>query len=198
MKLREIIKLSSVMLNLDDILNGEHIYDESFDITDEQNVILNGSIEERNLNLLVKCFNLVYSELATDYFPLITLENIEVINGSFNLNNLQNNFYKIVKLENEQGFVGKFEIYDNILYIKNGKYKLIYAYTPEKVTLNSDINNFNGKIVDRVFAYGLNKEFCFISGLYSEAESYKTKFEEAIKSASILKRNINLPRRRWN
>ena len=126
------------------------------------------------------------------------LENIEVTNGSFNLKNLQNNFYKIVKIESENGLVERFEIYDNILYVKNGKYKLVYAYSPEKVTLNSDVNTFNGKIVDRIFAYGLNKEFCFISGLYSEAESYKTKFEEAIKSVSIVKRNINLPRRRWN
>lgn len=198
MKLREIIKLSCMMLSIDDVLNGEKLYDENFDILDEDSIITSGSVEERNLNLLVKCFNLVYSEIATDYFPLITMENIKVSNKSFNLNELQNNFHKIIKIECNDKIVDKYEIYDSILYLDNGEYKIVYAYTPTKVTLNSEINNFNGKIVDRVFAYGLNKEFCFISGLYSEAESYKTKFEQGLESASRLKRNIKLPKRRWN
>lgn len=198
MKLREIVKLSCIMLNIDEVLNGEKLYDESFDIENENSIILTGSVEERNLNLLVRCFNLVYNEIATDYFPLITLENIKITNGSFNLNNLQNKFYKLIKIESDDILVNKFEIYDNILYLKNGDYKIVYAYSPDKVTLNSEINTFNGKIMDRIFAYGLNKEFCFISGLYSESESYKAKFEESLKSAKIVKHSIKLPKRRWN
>ncbi|MBE5745764.1 MAG: hypothetical protein E7359_00540 [Clostridiales bacterium] len=198
MKLREVIKLSSIMLNIDEVLNGDKIYDESYDLIDEKSINTSNSVEERNLNLLVKCFNLVYTELATDYFPLITMETIKIENGSFNLNNLSNIFYKIVKIECNDNLVDKFDIYDNILYLKNGEYKIVYAYTPVKVSLNSELNTFNGKISDRVFAYGLNKEYCFISGLYSEAESYRTKFEECLKSASVLKHSIKLPKRRWN
>lgn len=197
MKLREIIKLSCVMLSLDEILQSTELYDENFDILDEQSVTTSGTNIERNLNLLIKCFNLAYSELATDYFPLITLEKIIVNDGNFNLKNLQNDFYKLVKLEDRDGLSACYDIYDNILYTKNGEYTLVYCYVPQKLTLNSEVNNFNGKLVDRVFAYGVNKEYCFISGLYSEAESYKSKFEEAIKLCKTIKREIKLPRRRW-
>jgi len=197
MKLREIIKLSCVMLSLDDLLSSTELYDENFDILDEHSVTTSGTNIERNLNLLINCFNIAYSEIATDYFPLITLEKIIVTNGCFKLSNLQNEFYKLVKLEDKEGLSVCYDIYDNILYVKNGEYNLVYCYVPNKLTLNSEVNNFNGKLVDRVFAYGINKEYCFISGLYSEAESYKSKFEEAIKASKTIKREIKLPRRRW-
>lgn len=197
MKLREIIKLSAIMLSLDDVLECEELYDESYDILKENEIIASGNSVEKNLNLMIRCFNLVYNEIATDYLPLVTIENINITTGNFDLKNLENHFYKLIKLEDKHGNNVKFDIYDNILYVKNGEYKVVYCYIPEKVTLNSEVNNFNGKIVDRVFAYGLNKEYCFISGLYSEAESYKTKFEESLKSASSLKKDIKLPHRRW-
>ena len=197
MKLREIIKLSAIMLSIDDVLNGDKIYDETFDITDEKSIIADGSIEERNLNLLIRCFNLAYNELATDYFSLLHCEKIVVKNGSFNLNLLNQNFHKIVKLSCNEEVCEKFEIYDNILYVKDGEYNIVYSFIPEFATLNTEINNFNGSVTERILVYGLNKEYCFISGLYSEAESYKIKYEEAIKQALSFKRNINLPKRRW-
>ena len=197
MKLREIIKLSCVMLGLEELLTSTELYDENFDILDEHSVTTSGTNIERNLNLLIKCFNISYSEIATDYFPLITLETIKVTDGCYKLKNLQNEFYKLIKLEDSDGFSCYYDLYDNILYVKNGEYKLVYCYVPNKLTRNSEVNNFNGKLVDRVFAYGINKEYCFISGLYSEAESYKSKFEEAIKSSKIIRRQIRLPKRRW-
>lgn len=197
MKLRDIIKLSSIMLSLDDIITSEELYNEEFDIKDEKSIIFDGTSIERTINLMIHCFNIINSEIATDYFPLVSLETIEVKNGIFNLASLDHEFYKLVKLEDKNFLSAKYEIYDNILYAKDGKYKIVYCYVPEKVTLNSEINNFNGKVLDRVFAYGINKEYCFISGLYSEADSYKTKFEESLKMAQMLKREIKLPKRRW-
>lgn len=197
MKLREIIKLSCVMLGLEDLLTSTELYDEAFDTLDENVLLSQGTNTQKNLNLLVKCFNIVNSEIATDYFPLITLEKISVKDGSFKLIDLQNDFYKLIKLEDKDGLSVCYEIYDNILYVKNGEYNLVYCYVPQKLTLNSEVNNFNGKLVDRIFAYGINKEYCFISGLYSEAECYKNKFEDGIKFSKIVRKQINLPKRRW-
>ncbi len=197
MKLREIIKLSAIILNLDDVLNGTKIYDETYDITNEQNVIKNGTVEERTLNLLMRCFNLVYSEIATDYFPLICQEKITVQNGNYKLSDLENRLYKLVKIEDEDYKEPKFKIYDNVLYVKNGTYTIVYSFVPTKCSLNSEVNNFNGKIVDRIFAYGINKEYCFISGLYEEAESYRLKFEDCIKLCKSNQKNLTLYKRRW-
>lgn len=197
MKLRDIIKLSSIMLNLEDILNSEKLYDETFVIENEQEVIKGNDDVEKEINLLIRCFNLVYNEIATDYFPLIKMEEIEVSKGFFNLNRLENRFYKFVKLEDKNSVSINCKIYDNILYAKDGKFKLIYGYIPNKVGLNDEIINFNGKLDERIFALGLNKEYCFIGGLYEEAKSYKTKFEEGLKSISAIKKNITMPKRRW-
>lgn len=197
MKLRDIIKLSAIMLSIDDVLNGTKLYDEIYDIEDEENIIVSGSLEERNLNLLMRCFNLAYKELATDYFTLVAKEKVKIENGVFYLTDLAEEFYKIIKVEDKSGKNIKYEIYGSSLFCKDGEYFVYYAYVPSFAKLNTELNNFNGKATERIFVYGLNKEYCFISGLYSEAESYKVKFEEAIKQAMKVKKNLNLPKRRW-
>lgn len=198
MKLREIVKLSSIMLNIEDVLNSTKLYDESFDVLDEDTTLTGDTNIDKTFNLLIRCFNLVYSEIATDYLPLINKEEIEVKNGQFELKNLNKNFYKLVKLEDKNFNSVNCEIYNDILYSLDGEYNLVYCYKPSFATLNSEINDFNGKITDRVLAYGLNKEYCYILGLYEDAESYKTKFEESLKSLNVIKKNIVLKnKRRW-
>ena len=187
------------MLQLDDILTMEELYNDSFDITNEDLYLKddeeNNALNIRNLNLLIRCFNLVYSEISSDYIPLIYKETITV-NGEFDLNNLSKKFYKIIKLEKNNKEILDFEIYSNTLFAKEGVYTITYRYTPEYATLNSNIENFNGKVLDRIFAYGLNKEYCYISGLYSEAESWKNKFEDSMKLI-LNKTSFSLPKRRW-
>jgi len=197
MKLREIIKLACVILQLDELLNSEYLFDENYDILDEQSILTSGTSTEKTLNLLIKCFNLAYSEIATDYLPLITMQNVTVYDGVYNLNALDNNFYKLIKLENKNGESSSFKIVDNILYAKNGDYQLYYCYIPNALTLNSDVSNFNGRVYDRIFVYGLVKEFYCINGLYEEAKFFQTKFEESIKNSKVVKKEIKLPKRRW-
>lgn len=200
MKLRDIVKLSATMLSLDDILNANKIYDATFDVSNEYNAVTEGNVkteEEKTLELLVRCFNLVYSELASDYIPLVICENIVVLKGSFNLTLLDNKFYKIVKLVDKFGVDVKCEIFDDVLYAKDGEYKIIYCYKPQFATLNSELVDFNGKITDRVFALGLCKEYCYICGQYNESQDYKTKFEDSLKACDKIKKNIVMPKRRW-
>lgn len=197
MKLREIVKLSSIMLNLDDVLSSSKLYDETFDITSEQTTLTGEDELDKTFNLLIRCFNLSYSEIATDYLPLINYETIEVTNKNFDLSKLSKKFFKLIKLEDKNSFDVKYTIYNNTLVAKDGEYNIIYCYLPSFASLNSDVEDFNGKIVDRVFAYGLCKEYCYISGLYDEAESFKVKFEESLKALNSNKKNIVLPKRRW-
>lgn len=200
MKVRDIVKLSATMLGLDELLDGSKIYDETFDIEKEYNEITEGAVkssEEKTLELLTRCFNLVYKEIATDYIPLAIVENIEVSGGSFSLSKLDKDFYKLCRLENKFGIEVKCEIYDNVLYVKDGNYRIVYCYKPEFATLNSEVSDFNGKLTDRVLALGLNKEYCYVSGEYDQSGVYKSKFEESLECAMRARKNIVMPRRRW-
>ncbi len=195
MTVRDIVKLSSTMLELNDVLNLECLNDETFNITKEYNVTTE---DEKNcLVKLVRCFNNVYTEIATDYLSLVKIENITVESGSFDLTNLSNKFYKFIKLLNEFGEDVRCEIYDEILYVKNGKYRLYYCYVPEFATLNDKVNNFNGRVTERVFALGLNKEFCYMNGMLDEANFYRNEFERSLEKSYGDKKNIVLPKRRW-
>ncbi|MGN1208380.1 MAG: hypothetical protein ACI4TI_02825 [Christensenellales bacterium] len=200
MKLRDIVKLSATILGLDEILDSSKIYDETFDVEKEYSQTVDGTTktnEEKIIELMVRCFNLVYQEIATDYIPLIECENIEIGSGSFCLSGLGKKFYKLIKLVDKFGVEVKSEIYDDVLYAKNGNYRIIYCYKPEFATLNSDLNDFGGKLTDRVFALGLNKEYCYVCGQYNESEAFKTKFEDSLSRCATVRKNMVMPKRRW-
>ncbi len=200
MKLRDVVKLSATMLSLDEILTGDKIFDETFEVTKEYNKVTEGVIktdEEKTLELMVRCFNLAYQEIATDYLPLVVCEDIEISDGSFDLTKLDNRFFKFVKLINKNSFEEKCEIYDDVLYAKNGTYKIIYCYIPSFAGLNSQLLDFNGKITDRILALGLCKEYCYICDRFNESTAFKTKFEDSLKACFKTKKNIVLPKRRW-
>ena len=57
MKLKDIIKLSCVMLNLDDVLNSDLLDDDNFALKTFEEISKNGTNVEQTINLLVKCFN---------------------------------------------------------------------------------------------------------------------------------------------
>ncbi len=200
MKLRDVLKLSATMLSLDEILDGSKIYDETFDCSKDYtkpSEETTKTSEEKTLELLVRCFNLVYQEIATDYIQLAVCEDITISDGNFNLNSLDNKFYKLIKLVDQNGFDKKCEIYDDVLYAKNGNYKIIYCYIPTFALLNSDLCDFNGKITDRLFALGVCKEYCYICSRFNESNAYKNKFEDSLKACDKSKKNIVLPKRRW-
>lgn len=189
MQIVNIIKNACVFLQKDDLIKVVELGGDEVS-TDEQ---------KRELNILLRCLNLVYNQIATDYIPLIHTEKIATINGEFLLKNFDKKIIDIKKVEDKFGIKTTFKLYPDKILTINGEISITYTYQPEElININSEMESFSEKVSERVMSYGLAMEYSFISGLYDDALIWEKRFKDGLKIASRNKSDMKLPPRRWN
>lgn len=181
MEVKKVIKQVATLLQLTNVINVNF---DDFENADSQT--------KKDVNLILSSINEVLSDVAIDFIPLKTSENITVSGGTFDLTNLTNAFYKLVKVHTKKKYVVDFET----LIIENGSYKVDYLYLPDEYELADDIEEFDNRLTIYNLSYGVAAEFCAISGNYSEAEMWNSKFINSMENCK--KRKIaDLKQRRW-
>lgn len=184
----QVVELTATYLQLEEVLEMEELGGTEVNPTE---------LTQKNLELLVRCVNLVYQELATDYIPLKHAEEITVSSGEFLFENLTKSIINVLSLKNLDGENKKFKIYPNAIKVENGTYQIEYSYLPSEVSLGNEVEAFSGRISERILAYGVASEYSFISGLFEEASMWKKRFEDAVLIASRKKSPLRMPTRRW-
>ena len=164
--------------------------------TGEQNEIVLSKREMEKLESLLLCFNLVNQEIASDYLPFLTKENVEVKGDTIAFSDLSKRVINIYEVKDKFGFNLHFRIMSN--YIKtNCKAKsVVYSFLPEKMQLEDEIEFFNG-LSARIYAYGVASEFLLVSGVSSDAEIWEERFKESLFMLSRKHGEHLLPKRRW-
>jgi hypothetical protein len=187
-EVKEIVKLAAIYLQLEEVLALE---------TFGGDVAEADANTAKNLELLVRCLNLVYNELASDYVPLKHSEEVLVEDGEIDINTLEKRLISVLKLANKDGKNVKYKVYPTAIKIENGTYDLEYSYLPNEVELTDSIEEFGGKLTERIIAYGVASEYTLISGLFDEAELWKKRFLDSLIVATGKKSEIKMPARRW-
>lgn len=155
--------------------------------------------QKKELALLLKCLNLTYSEIASDYVPLLCCENIQTENGKIMFCDLTKNFCELKSLKDENGYRLKYKLFPDYILTDASKVEITYSYLPTALTsYESLVENFSKKVSEKILAFGLAMEYCFISGLYDDAEMWEKRFKDALFIKNNKKTEIKLPRRRWN
>lgn len=191
MEVISIIKLVATYLQLDDLLND---------------VLLGGSNEtseenQKEINLLVSCVNLCNNIVATDYIPLTRTSVINNSNGIIPIDSVDNGnktIYEILNVKNKFDESQVFKIVGNDIKTVKGFIQINYSYFPDSVELDSIISCYLTKLTDRIFAYGVACEYCFIKGMYDDASMWDARFKDSMKTICRPKKNITIPARSWN
>ncbi len=178
MTVKEIIITSCKMLQED--LLAQKINDES-ELSEEENSLKNE---------LVKCFNFIQNEIATEYIPLIKVEEVTNVEGGLLLSSLSEKIAYVISLKNSIGENVKYKIIGNKL-VFEGKATLTYCYCPKKVELSSEC-----KIIlpERVMAYGVLREYYLLQGFASEASVFEKKFKNSLLNFSRRKSEVVMPK----
>ncbi len=170
----------------------------------EQNEILskwNASIalntyEQNTVDFLVKCFNLVNQEIASEYLPLLCTEAVDVENDFLDFSSLSNKVLNIVSVEDENSMTLRYKKYPNSIKIFGYAKSVTYNFLPEDLTISDDVSLFNG-LTARVYAYGIASEFFLVKGMSSEAQIFEERFKQGLFALSRQKGEHRMPRRRF-
>lgn len=170
----------------------------------EQNEILSkwnasislGANEQETVNFLVKCFNLVNQEIATEYLPLYCTEAVDVENGILNYADLKKIVLNIESVEDSKGFLLRYKKYPNSIKIYGRAKNVTYCYLPDELSINDDVVFSNG-LSTRIFAYGIASEFFLVKGMSSEAQIFEERFKSGLFALSQRRGEHRIPKRRF-
>lgn len=185
MKVKDIIKIACDYIGCDDIVSKLEL--------SEPNLSEN---QQKTVNNLVKCLNLVQNEIATEFIPLSTIEEVKaqdfkVLYSSFSkkpiaIVDARDKFYRRVR----------FRAFADYLMIYAASAKVKYYYQPAEIT-SCEQDLTEALVPMRTYAYGVVREYYLQQSLSDEADIFEVRFKDSIEVFSRKKNQICMPRRRW-
>ena len=134
-------------------------------------------------NDLVRYYNLVEQELATDYFPLLEVEKFFHVEDKIYYKDFSRNPYMLKGIQDFHGDSVSFRLapeYINL--IKNydgGTFFVKYYYIPDAKELYSTCT-YGAEYIS-ILKYGIAAEYCLANGDFEQAKIYNDKYKERIK-----------------
>lgn len=148
----------------------------------------------KELKMLVRCANLTYQELLTDFFPAYITERVKFTNGFLPYTDLSEEIIDIRGLNNGGSIkytADAMGIYADVDYAD-----LTYSYMLPELTLDSYVG-IDGRLTAKVFALGICAEYCLINNLFTESIAFDSRYREGLKNLLKKKTEIRLKERRW-
>lgn len=186
MTVKEVLELSCMFLGKEELLESGYFKGEEI----EESL-------KSEFEMLQKCLNLIVAEIATDYLPIYATKTAKTNGGELILDDIDENIFQIVKIQNEQGYNVKFKVLGEVLKVKSSVCTITYTKYASKADLNGNVETFSGKLSARVLAYGVAMEFSFISSLYDDASIWENRYKNSLFLLKEKKNNIIMPSRRW-
>lgn len=183
MNIKNIIKSIGVILGKFDLINA----------------ITSGQVDafKNDIDILMHCVNVIINEIVSDYIPVFKVEEIDVVDGKYPIDSLSSKLLAIRNIKYKNGNNVKFSIENKHIVLPNGKFSIKYSYLPSSYTFDDEITELDSQITERVIVCGVVSEYYYLSGLYSEAELWRSKFEGGINSACKRLTNIIMRGRIW-
>lgn len=186
MTVKDILILSSELIDRKDLSDyfEKGSSETSIDITDDAKIML-------------KCYNLIISQIISEYYRLTTVEKFNTENGILEYKNLEKNAFSIVKVMDENLNKINAKIYPTKLLTKVNTGYLEYEYIPKEQVLSDNFIFEKTPITNRVVALGVASEYLFIKGCFAESENYNRKFLNAVLSSISKSGKLVIPARKW-
>ena len=182
MVVRDIIKAAALQLGM---------YEDYAAYEKKENPAFEGEVAT-----LVECFNTVENELALDYLPLFAEARLKTPDGKLYFKQFNKKITRVVKVKDLSGTETAYRIFPEYLEVAPGEYDILYAYAPAQKTLG-DKTDFQLRVSERLFAYGIAAEYLLVKGAYQEAAAWDAKYKEAIAAAYRAGNAKKIASRRW-
>ena len=182
MLVKDVIKLACNFTENDEIANA---IKNNTTLTENQSVVV---------DMLMNCFNLVRNEIATEYVPIIVKETIVPSDFKIYFSSFSNRVFEIISVKDNNGRNVKYKKFDDYLMVFAGQVEIVYKTIPENLTISQ---SFSSTLPERVFAYGVAREYYFTQTLFDDADIWEERFKNSLRVLTRKKSEIKMPNRRW-
>ncbi len=152
--------------------------------------------DEEKVDVLLRCFNLVNQEIASDYLPFLCTEKIDVNNSILSFEDLSKTLINVYELKGSFGKSVRYKLYPNYIEVFGRAKSITYSFLPSDFALSDEFEFYNG-LSARIYAYGVASEYLLCDGLSEDAEIWEERFKESLFVLSRKKSETRLPKRRW-
>ncbi len=152
---------------------------------------------KNNVDLLVKCFNLVLNTICTEYVKLKDSTLICSTHKRISYDQItNNNICNVLCVEDESGQGVVFADYGGeIVLYADGKYKVTYTYYLNDFEIDESVNEIN--LPSKSIAYGVASEYLYINKLYDDANIWDVRFKNSLLNLLSNKKHMYVKPRRW-
>ena len=195
MKVIDVLKDTCTFLQLEDELKYLKSFNEETN-TFENDVEINDDVKH-NVDLLVKCFNLVLNTICTEYLKFKDSTLVVSSNKRISYDQItNNNICNVLCVEDETGQGVVFADYGGeIVVYQDGKYKVTYTYSLNDYEIDETVNEISLPI--KSIAYGVASEYLYINKFYDDANIWDVRFKNSLINLLSNKKRLYVKPRRW-
>ena len=188
MKAKEIIKNVCIYLGKEEILSS-NLFEESGENLSTQAGITVGK--------MLNCLNLIISEIASDYLPIVKEKVLTLKNGEIDVHEIDEDIQEIISIKSRFGKNLRYKYIGNKIICLANSVVITYKVYPKEITIDDECESFGGRLSSRVIAYGVASEYCYLEMLYDDATIWESRFKNALLINARKKGEIKLKKRGW-
>lgn len=143
---------------------------------------------------LVAYFNLVREEIANEFQPIMQAEKFVVKNFKLSFSDFSKDVQDIYSIRDKFGRNVNYKIFEDYIFVCGKEVEVIYSSKAEPLVFESE---FSSNLPERIFAYGIAREFFFLNNLYEDANVWEGRFKGALSIMLRRKSEVKIPQRRW-
>ncbi len=148
------------------------------------------------INNMTSLLNLVISELASTYVPMIKQEAVDVKEQKIYYTDLSERALSVLSVKDSSGKELRYKIFPEYIYLSASTAVVEYEFSPPNYDLIDSVKFSKPEVDERVLSYGLNAEVCISEGRFEEAITWHRRYVDAL--ATICRpKNAKIKQRRW-
>lgn len=182
MTVKEIIKVVATLLGREEVTDyltgGERASDQTM----------------RAVDLMVRCTNLVISELAGTYIPMTETDAFDTTEIYFS--DFKERIVKVLGVFDADGNQKRYTHCPDKIITGHGKTQITYEYIPSNYGIDDVIGYAETDAPLLMLAYGVASELSLIERSFDESVSWRNRFIDALKKV-VLPKNKKIKERRW-
>lgn len=187
MTVKSVLKMACYFLGLDEIAETNVLSTSGLSPNSQQN---------KEIDILLRCLNLVVQDIATSYINLLNKKTITFKNNEIPLSEIDENFLEAISVS-VNGSKIKFKTMIGSLYANAENAEIIYRKYPENLTIEDNCPCFDNRVALKTLALGTAMEYSFLNSLSDEASIFENRYKQDLLIAMRKNSEKKIKERRW-